>query len=63
MVATDSFYQGGIATMEYDLLGMLALAFVLFIGAELWKIQSDNQREVKGLTKSPRSSGSGRSAA
>jgi hypothetical protein len=37
--------------MESDLLFMLLLAFVLFVGAIVWKVRNDGRAELKGLTK------------
>ena len=42
--------------MDYDILEAFLLTVLLFIGAVIWKIQSDSNRERKGLTKLHRTS-------
>jgi hypothetical protein len=39
--------------MGYEVLELAILLVVLFVGATIWKIYSDNRRELKGLTKLP----------
>jgi hypothetical protein len=37
--------------MESELLFMLPLAFILFVGAIVWKVRNDGRQELRGLTK------------